>query len=317
MSYKQNENGYTGETRSKALLSNDFWILTRSVDADSADIIVQEKQRSKEHAIHNRAHTPALGYVQSKYFEGHNQVKIHRNYVDDPITPFRKGYFALIHTNDEHERHVHYFFTAQDIQTHWYFNDKKDHYCFSLTADRDYSEFKNLLPKAIREQIQSGIKDLKYSVESLIWRDFIALNSNTRCLGSPAGQYILTRPHGCPTAIYVAPNGQASPLDPRKDLFPYSGFFEWGYNGTGPNFLAISLLAHFFGGDIPDNDSIDALKYNLISHLERFNKDDIIIDSDRILRALAYVPDSPVDLNSHPTLLSLYNEAQNRYKKYV
>lgn len=110
MSYKQNENGYTGEARSKALLSNDFWILTRSVDADSADIIVQEKQRSKEHAIHNRAHTPALGYVQSKYFEGHNQVKIHRNYVDDPITPFRKGYFALIHTNDEHERHVHYFF---------------------------------------------------------------------------------------------------------------------------------------------------------------------------------------------------------------
>lgn len=91
-------------------------------------------------------------------------------------------------------------------------------------------------------------------------------------------------------------------------------FFEWGYNGTGPNFLAISLLAHFFGGDIPDNDSIDALKYNLISHLERFNKEDIIIDSDRILRALAYVPDSPVDLNSHPTLLSLYNEAQNRYK---
>ncbi|PWE47264.1 DUF6166 domain-containing protein [Pseudomonas prosekii] len=315
--FKRPENGYLGEARSKALLSKNFWVLTRSVDADSADIIVQLKVETTQELISKRTKTVELGYVQSKYFEGKNQVKILRSYVDDPEAPFRKGFFALVHTDDAEDRAVNYFFTAQEIQSHWYLNEAKDHYCFSLTQDREYKDFRNIPPRLMRDAIEEGIRDLKSSVESLISRGFISMNSNTRNIHAPPGKYVLTRPYNCPTAIYIDSEGCSSPLDPRKDVFPYSGYFEWGYEGTAPKFLATSILTHFLGGDIPDNSAIDALFGYLIVRLDRYSPEDHEIDAEMILRALSYIPYPSTDITSQAELKELYEITRKKYDKYL
>lgn len=315
--FKRPENGYLGEARSIALLSKNFWILTRSVDADSADIIVQLKVETTQELISKRTKTVELGYVQSKYFEGKNQVKILRSYVDDPEAPFRKGFFALVHTDDAEGRAVNYFFTAQEIQSHWYLNEAGDHYCFSLTQDRAYEDFEDISPKVMREKLVEGIKDLKSSVESLICRGFISMNSNARNIYEPAGRYVLTRPYGCPTAIYIDSEGCATPLDPRKDVFPYSGYFEWGYGGTGPKFLATSLLTHFLGGDIPDKSAVEALVGNLISRLDRSKHKDHEINVVMILKALSYIPYPHIETTSPPQLCEEYAMTCKKYEKYL
>lgn len=313
--FKHDENGYKGEERSRAFLSDDFWILTRSVDADSTDVIVQERMASISDTIARRNRSVELGYIQSKFFEGKNQVKIHRSYVDDPRSPYRKGYFAFLHSNDEQDEHVHYFFTAREIQNHWYLNSKKDHYCFSLTEERRYEDFRNLGRKHIKERILEGVRDLRGSIESLIWSGFIAIRSDTRTLGDTPGNYILTRPHGCPTAIYKF-DGQAMPLDPRKDVVPTLGHFEWGYDGSGPMLLAASILTHFMAGEIPTRDEINAVKDYLIGRLERFNTTDHVIDASMILCALSYIP-YPARETDLGELTRLYAESLKKYAKYL
>lgn len=54
----------------------------------------------------------------------------------------------------------------------------------------------------------------------------------------------------------------------RRDLGEnYPGKFAWGYLGSGPRFLAISLLAHHFGHDNFGPFEINALLVNCISKL--------------------------------------------------
>lgn len=314
--YKKDENGYKGEERSRAFLSDHFWILTRSVDADSADIIVQERMESSADAIAKRNRSVELGYIQSKFFENKNQVRIHRSYVDDPVHPYRKGYFAFLHSNDAEDEHVHYFFSAEDIQQHWYLNSKQDHYCFSLTEERGYEAFRNLGRKHIKQKVLAGIRELRGSIESLIWRSFIANRSDTRMLGDTAGEYILTRPHGCPTAIYKV-GGEVRPLEPRKDVMPTLGHFEWGYYGTGPMLLAASILTHFMAGDIPRRDEINLVKDYLIGRLERFNETDHVIDASMILCALSYIPYPTKATELDARMKPVYEETLKKYEKYL
>lgn len=313
--FKHDENGYKGEGRSRTHLSDDFWILTRSVDADSTDVIVQESMASSSDIIARRNRSVELGYIQSKFFEGKNQVKIHRSYVDDPTSPYRKGYFAFLHSDDEQGEHVHYFFTAWEIQNHWYLNSKEDHYCFSLTEERRYEDFRNLSRKRIKKTILEGVRDLGGSIESLIWRGFIATRADTRMLGDTPGSYILTRPHGCPTAIYMS-DGQVMPLPPRQDVVSTFSHFEWGYDGSGPMLLAASILTHFMAGEIPTRDEINAVKDYLICRLERSDTTDHIIEASMILCALSYIPypERETDLG---VFAELYAESLKKYAKYL
>ncbi|TOJ75786.1 hypothetical protein CGI32_24690, partial [Vibrio parahaemolyticus] len=72
----------------------------------------------------------AIGIVQSKFFEGRNQVKIKKEYVIDNGKPSLE-FFALLHTDDENGNEVHYFFSSEEIVENFYLNSQKDHYCFS------------------------------------------------------------------------------------------------------------------------------------------------------------------------------------------
>lgn len=316
--FKQNENGYKGEERSRAFLSDDFWILTRSVDADSTDVIVQERMASNSEIIEKRHRNAELGYIQSKFFEGKNQVEIHRSYVDDPKSQYRKGYFAFLHSNDEQGEPVHYFFTAEEIQKHWYLNSEESHYCFSLTKVRKYEDFRDLKRKHIKEKILDGIRILQVSIESLIWRGFTATHSDTRSLGDTTGKYILTRAHDCPIAIYML-DKKGMPLPSRNDVMSAPGHFEWGYEGSGPKLLAASILAHFMAGEIPTHEEILIVTNCLISRLERNSKTDHVIDAAMILRALCYIPyhesqrETDLDLSA---FTGLHAELLVKYIKY-
>ena len=108
---KQNFNGNLGELRTKAILSESFFVSERSVDIDGTDFIVeipfnniQEQRKFKEQ-----------GFVQAKYFEGHNEVKIAVEYVED-IDTLRTNFFAFLHTDDENGDKAHYFFTSSQIK---------------------------------------------------------------------------------------------------------------------------------------------------------------------------------------------------------
>lgn len=61
-------------------------------------------------------------------------------------------------------------------------------------------------------------------------------------------------------------NAMQSPLLERADLYDgYKGEFGWGYSGSGPTFLAISILAHHLGHDDFDSEEIDRLLKRYIS----------------------------------------------------
>lgn len=80
--------------------------------------------------------------------------------------------------------------------------------------------------------------------------------------------YMLQEIAGCQLVIRVNNStGSSRLLEPRRDLFPYSGDFSWGYAGTGPQFLTVSLLGHHLGGRAPTPIERERLLRNLIQGL--------------------------------------------------
>ncbi|MDO6761753.1 hypothetical protein Q4566_16210 [Tamlana sp. 2_MG-2023] len=165
---KQNFNGNRGESRTKAILSEYFYVNERSVDIDGADFIVeipfnsiQEFRKFKEQGI-----------VQAKYFENQNEVKIAKEYVED-IDTLRTNFFAFLHTNDEDGNKVHYFFSSSQIKKEFRLRkDKKtlkEYYIFSLTKTKTFNNYKNLTDKIISRSIKNGILTTEeYSRQKLI-----------------------------------------------------------------------------------------------------------------------------------------------------
>jgi hypothetical protein len=83
-------------------------------------------------------------------------------------------------------------------------------------------------------------------------------------------------------------NGTKSPLSERPDLYyGYKGFMCWGYAGTGPKFLTISLLAHHLGHSNFSDEEIHKLLDNYISILpEELNKTSCFLTTDLIDKCL-------------------------------
>jgi len=69
-------------------------------------------------------------------------------------------------------------------------------------------------------------------------------------------------PDGC--AVYVYRHGVAEPL-PHLVRHSPTGF-EWGYGGSGPADLALSLLAHYSGQGLAEEIYQD-FKFLVVSHL--------------------------------------------------
>ena len=154
---KREENQKKGEIRTQALLLDSFWVLIRSVDIEGADFLLQIPAESLDELWERKNKNQVLGVIQAKYFEGANQVRILKKYVQDDSALPRTDFFAMLHSNDENGEDVHYFFTANEIQNEFYEDKSSKYYCFSLTQNRDYIKFKNKRKKEILATIKEGI----------------------------------------------------------------------------------------------------------------------------------------------------------------
>ncbi|RMG26370.1 MAG: hypothetical protein D6732_21335 [Methanobacteriota archaeon] len=280
--FKQQENAEKGEARSRALLSDHFWLLSRSVDVDGVDIIVQKRVSTKQKLIEQRSSFETFGYVQAKFFEGKNQVRILKDYVKDGEN-VRVGFFAFLHTDDDEGEPVHYFFTANEIVKEWYISKCGNYYCFSLTEERKYCNFKNRKKSDIEELITVDIHKRKSNLSFFLVSRFFQSYLDVR--NKKQGErvtYLLRILENCPVVLYRSKNNHTRLLEPRRDLFNYSGDFRWGHKGTSAQFLCASLLGHFLGGKMPTLHERRMLLQNLVSLLDENEEYDITEDVIRM-----------------------------------
>ncbi len=271
---KQNTNGAKGEIRTEAILLDEFWVLRRSVDVEGADFLVQLPSGSLEDLRNKRERIQIYGIVQAKYFEGNNQVKIKKEYVIDngrPLTEF----FAILHTDDKDGESQHYFFSAQDIEKQFYLDSSGKNYCFSLTKERYYKQFKNIKKNKILESIRTGVLQAEYSCNqrfiNKIYQKFSHRFSfpTQHYDNDPKFIYKLriVEEHGI-VLCFDEKAENTHLLEYRRDLHECQGSFAWGYGGSGPYFLSVCLLAHHYDGVAPTTELILRLLYNLIYNLD-------------------------------------------------
>lgn len=152
----QNVNGVIGEERTKSILSNEFVVITRSIDYDGVDceVIPQDDNMDWYERIKIR------GRIQAKFFENKNQVKIAEDYVSND-EGVRTEFFAFLHTNNTDDDEIYYFFTAEDIaKTFTLTND--GYFTFRLTKKHEKSFSKYLYKNgdgASKKKVASIIKE--------------------------------------------------------------------------------------------------------------------------------------------------------------
>ncbi|EAS64468.1 hypothetical protein L4D04_15575 [Photobacterium angustum] len=274
---KQEFNGKRGEARTSAILLDRFWVLQRSVDVEGADCLVQLTANSLQELTQRKNKIQAIGIVQSKFFEGRNQVKIKKEYVIDNGKPSLE-FFALLHTDDENGNEVHYFFSSEEIVENFYLNSQKDHYCFSITNERKYSEFKNIAKKKLLDRIETAILTAE-------------IERNTKFVNALYSIFMIPTQHyqDHPNFIYKLreleghsivlcedqTKGNRHLLEYRRDLFNNLGSFSWGYIGTGTYFLSVCILAHHLNGHTPTEELVLKLQHNLIGTLDTWDEHDI------------------------------------------
>lgn len=219
--YKQQRNGYIGEERSKALIPKDFWVLTRSVDAEAADLMVQNEYETAEDARANRGKPLQVASIQAKFFEGTNQVNIAKTYVLNQNDKPRNGFLTFLHTDDEDEKHVHYIFTAREIVENWDETEDRKSYYFSLKAGRTYADFCNISPKKIRAKLRGAIEESSNESIFWAWEKASGIYSSVRephCLDP---RYRVVKIGGAAVALFEGGYGQLGhPLEPRKRRVP-------------------------------------------------------------------------------------------------
>ena len=153
---KQGFNGNIGEINTNQILSKKFYVSKRNVDIDGADFIIEIPFDTLEEFREFKG----KGIIQAKFFEGNNEVKIAKEYVEGK-DGVRTDFFALLHTYDEDENEICYFFTASEIKYQFRLRTdaktKKENYVFSLTQERQFEGFKNIPKNDINRRIEEDI----------------------------------------------------------------------------------------------------------------------------------------------------------------
>ncbi len=193
------------------------------------------------------------------------------------------GFFACLHTDDNEGEPIHYFFTADEIAKEWYISECGNYYCFSLTKERRYSKFKNRkkadIEKLIAIDIHRRRSNLSFFLVSRFFQSYVDVKNKRQ---GEKVTYLLRIVENCPVVLYRSEDSYTRPLEPRRDLFNYSGDFRWGHKGTSAQFLCASLLGHFLGGRIPTFQERRMLLRNLVGLLTENEEYEITEESIEI-----------------------------------
>jgi hypothetical protein len=164
---KRMENGTIGEARTRAFLSDRFWILERSVDVDGADFLIQRRLTQ----IADRD-PPRLGVVQVKFLQDEDTT----HYIDPKYLLTRDGtpakeFFLMCHSGVG-DRATKYLLTADTVV--------KD---FQMAPETHQNAGKYVLPGrrvlVPKYRVESADRALDMIEQALILAD---LNQNRRFL---------------------------------------------------------------------------------------------------------------------------------------
>lgn len=285
--HKSAEAAAAGESKTRALLSEDFWLLSRSVDTDGVDLIAQRRWVTDSEAIAMRHRPEVFAYIQAKQFRYRGDAKIACKYVDDTAGA-RAGFFVFMHSFDELGNSICWIFTACDVRQHWVRSSDGRFYRFKPGRRRTFSEFRCLDSKQAKQRVLQGMQDRHSRLRDFMTSQFFEIHSNVRPVREPLGEYLLIHVCNCPVVLYRDKKGHVSPLDPRRDLYEYSGYFTWGYGGTAPRFLAFSILGHCLSDRPPANEEASMLVEYLISRIDQ--NSDHEINAEMVVKALCGLP---------------------------
>lgn len=258
---KRDENGEKGEKLTQSILLSRFWVLKRSADVDGADFLVQRHCNSLKELRSRAREIQILGIVQSKYFEKNNKVKVQRAYVLDNDRP-RKEFFCSLHTHDDEGEPAHYFFSAADIVNEFEVTCD-EFFWFALTKERQYTEYKNPKVRFVVDKIESGVNQAEGEANKSFFRKkFQVFAIPTKHLQKePNFFYKLAIVNGVRVATVTdVKTNHSRLLEQRRDLYANQGDFYWGDDDIGCQFLAVSILAHHFDGDLPHDAPVPALR---------------------------------------------------------
>ncbi|MBB4039871.1 hypothetical protein GGR34_001518 [Microvirga flocculans] len=109
---KAMEHGVLGETRARAFLLERFWVLSRSVDVDGADYLIQRRLTAKTFLD---MEPPRLGVVQVKFIQdGGTYITLPKSYVAGQAgQPFGE-FFLLVCSGHEDEQRM-FLLSAAEI----------------------------------------------------------------------------------------------------------------------------------------------------------------------------------------------------------
>ncbi|MDE1483386.1 hypothetical protein KKI90_20390 [Xenorhabdus bovienii] len=268
---KREENGAKGESLTQSILLSRFWVMKRSADVDGADFLVQRRSDSLE-ALRQRAHgIDIFGIIQSKYFENSNRVDVQKSYVLDDGIP-RKDFFCMLHSHDEEEEPLHYFFSAEDIVKEFNLSPCEKFYWFALTSSRQYNAYKNKKQKFILDKIELGMFQTEGNANKKFIKNKLTAYARPTMhfQDKPNFEYAMKIFDDVRVVIIQdMAGGSRRLLEPRRDLFENQGDYYWGDDDTGCHFLAVSMLAHHLNGESPG----DAAVRQLREHLQKLDEE--------------------------------------------
>ncbi|WP_370678639.1 DUF6166 domain-containing protein [Comamonas sp. GB3 AK4-5] len=249
----QQFHGRQGEAATGELLSRRFWYLWRSVDIEGGDFLVQIRSDSLESMDSRKPELFILGIVQSKFLQVGSSAYVKQHYCTESDGNPAKHFFLLCHMLDDKEERHSYFFTAEDIVNSLPFDEEKAAYKLYIGAGEKYESCKNLPAKLILDSIEKGILETKAHRTNQLVRTVFFNTINAGRNHGYSTRYLFRWIEG--VAVCITENsetGNQELLEPRRDLFGSIGGYRWGYRGSGPQFLAWSLLAHVYDGDVPN-----------------------------------------------------------------
>lgn len=159
---KRMENGSIGETRTKSILIDRFWILERNVDINGADFLIQRQLMQKDL---NNPKPSKFGIVQAKFRESlPARIHIKKDYVSNDGKP-RDNFFLFVHTGKENDKKT-FFYTAQQLMA---LLDGE----FNFTIDKPYPANVIDSTKVVLDQIEKMLErmDLSENYLSFFSRD--------------------------------------------------------------------------------------------------------------------------------------------------